>query len=271
MLNVVNLCDRLYFGVFTCLILFIVCGLLGCNNSQPELEKTYVSDEAASEIAEQKEENIYLDLAENLKMDLWASEKLIEDPIAIDVDNQGLAFITVTNRRYTSSLDIRDHPDWTTESLKMNSTEDRRAFLHNKLDASRSNENSSWLEDHNNDSVSDWKDLTGEQEEVYRVEDRTGNGLANQAQLFFRGFNSEVSDLAGAVLYHDGDLFVGAAPDVWRLRDTNGDGMSDLNESISHGYGVHIGMSGHGISGFNKRTGRKDLLEYWRYFIECSR
>ena len=36
---------------------------------------------------------------------------------------------------------------------------------------------------------------------------------------------------------------------MWRTTDTNGDGMSDLKESISHGYNVHIGFSGHGMSG----------------------
>lgn len=254
------MCDRLSFGAAVCLVLFLVISLIGCNSSQPKLEKKYVSDEAASDFAEQQSRNIYLDVAENLSMNLWASEQLIEDPIAIDVDGQGRALITVTNRRYTSSLDIRDHPEWTTESLKLNSTEDRRAFLRNQLDTSRSDDNRSWLEDYNDDGVSDWNDLTVEQEMVYTVEDLTGNGLANQAQLFASGFNNEVSDLAGAVLSHEDDVFVGAAPDVWRLRDTNGDGMSDMNESISHGYGVHIGMSGHGISGLIKGP---DGRIYW--------
>jgi quinoprotein glucose dehydrogenase len=44
------------------------------------------------------------------------------------------------------------------------------------------------------------------------------------------------------------DAFVAIAPDVWRLRDTNGDGVLDKKTSISHGYGVHIGFSGHGMS-----------------------
>ncbi|CAN5216759.1 c-type cytochrome [soil metagenome] len=255
-----NWFGRFYFPVVLYLILFVIGGLTGCNESHPEPEKTYVSDEDALVFAERIKGNVYIDLAENLSIDLWASEKLIGDPVAIDIDHQGRALITVTNRRYTSSLDIRDHPDWTTKSLKMNSTEDRRAFLHDKLDAARSDENSSWLMDHNNDGIHDWRDLKVEQEEVYTVEDLTGNCLANQAQLFYRGFNDETSDLAGAVLSHSGDVFVGAAPDMWRLRDTNADGMGDLKESVSHGYGIHIGMSGHGISGLI--TG-PDARIYW--------
>ncbi len=45
------------------------------------------------------------------------------------------------------------------------------------------------------------------------------------------------------------DLYVTVAPDMWRLRDKNGDGIADEKESMSHGYGVHIGFSGHGMSG----------------------
>jgi putative heme-binding domain-containing protein len=33
------------------------------------------------------------------------------------------------------------------------------------------------------------------------------------------------------------------------MKDKNGDGIADEKESMSHGYGVHIGFSGHGMSG----------------------
>jgi quinoprotein glucose dehydrogenase len=61
-------------------------------------------------------------------------------------------------------------------------------------------------------------------------------------------FFDEVSDVAGGLLIRAKDAFVTIAPDVWRLRDTNGDGVLDEKTSISHGYGVHIGFSGHGMS-----------------------
>ena len=53
----------------------------------------------------------------------------------------------------------------------------------------------------------------------------------------------------GGVLSDGNDLYVTVAPDLWRLRDKNGDGIADEKKSISHGYGVHIGFSGHGLSG----------------------
>ena len=42
---------------------------------------------------------------------------------------------------------------------------------------------------------------------------------------------------------------MGVGPDMWRIYDKDKDGILDTKESISHGYAVHIGFSGHGMSG----------------------
>jgi glucose/arabinose dehydrogenase len=55
-------------------------------------------------------------------------------------------------------------------------------------------------------------------------------------------------------------MFIGIAPDLWRVKDTNGDGIFDKKTSISHGYGVHIGFGGHGMSGV---TEGPDGRIYW--------
>ena len=187
--------------------------------------------------------------AGSLDVSLWASDTLVADPIGLDIDRQGRALITVTNRRYTSELDLRDHPNWDTASLSFTDVDDRRAFLKETLAPDSSEKNSDWLTDYNGDGSHDWRDLTVEKEEVYRLEDLTGNGLANRSRLFHEGFNSLASDVAGAVLEHGGDVFVGVAPDLWRLRDTDGDGAANTKTSISHGYKVHITLGGHGMSG----------------------
>jgi putative heme-binding domain-containing protein len=171
------------------------------------------------------------------------------DPIALDVGPQGRAVVTVTNRRYTSALDIRDHPDWNTATLSFDHVDDRLSFLQEELAPDSSEKNSDWLTDYNEDGMHDWRDLTVQKEEVYRIEDLTGSGRANRSQQFFEGFNAFGSDIAGAVLQRDDEVFVGVAPDLWRLRDTDGDGAAEAKESISHGYKVHITLGGHGMSG----------------------
>ncbi|TDN95073.1 putative membrane-bound dehydrogenase-like protein [Salegentibacter sp. 24] len=130
----------------------------------------------------------------------------------------------------------------------MQTVEDKRDFLHRTLSPENSAENE-WLADLNGDGSHDWKDLTMEKEHVYRLEDVSGDGVADFSQLVVEDFNDEVNDVAGAVLIQGDDLFVGVAPDLWRIKDSNGDGLADEKTSISHGYGVHIGFGGHGMSG----------------------
>src|SRR5690554_2946202 len=91
--------------------------------------------------------------------------------------------------------------------------------------------------------------MTVEMEHVYRLEDTDGDGLADLSQLMVEDFNDEVTDIAGGVLSYNDDLFVAVGPDLWRMKDKNGDGIMDEKESISHGYGIHIGFSGHNMTG----------------------
>ena len=231
------------------LILAVGVGLIGCSESPSEPQVTRISDADARRLADQTRAELSATFAGDLDVSLWASDTLIADPIALDIDQRGRAFVTVTNRRYTSVLDLRDHSDWSTASVRFTQVDDRRAFVREALAPEHSEANTSWLTDYNDDGTYDWRDLTVKKEEVYRLEDLTGNGLANRSQLFYRGFNSLTSGLAGGVLHRNGKVFLGVTPDLWRLRDTDGDGAANTKESISHGYGVHITMSGHGMSG----------------------
>src|ERR1044072_3311294 len=84
---------------------------------------------------------------------------------------------------------------------------------------------------------------------VYRMEDINGDGVADLSQHVVEDFNDEVTDVAGGVLADGDDLYVSVAPDLWRIKDKNKDGIADEKTSISHGYGIHVGFSGHGMSG----------------------
>ena len=91
------------------------------------------------------------------------------------------------------------------------------------------------------------RDLT---ERLYRIEDTNGDGVADRSQIMIDGFNSDpTNDIAGGVLHHNGDWFLGASPALWRLRDQNGDGFIDSQVAISEGYNVHPAFGGHGMSG----------------------
>ncbi len=240
------------FDTHTRIVFFLLLmggSLISCSEPPFDLEETRISDDEAQQLADQARAEVSGAFAGSLDVSLWASDTLMGDPIALDIDDQGRALITVTNRRYTSEVDVRDHPEWQIPTLRFTDVDDRAAFLREKLSADRSAENSDWLEDANGDGVHDWRDLTVEKEEVHQLDDVTGNGLANRSRLVYQGFNDLTADVAGAVLRHDGDVFVGAAPDLWRLRDADEDGIVDTETSISHGHKVHFAFGGHGMSG----------------------
>ena len=88
-----------------------------------------------------------------------------------------------------------------------------------------------------------------------------GDGYADRSRVIVEGFNTDpTNDVAGGLLHHNGDLFLGAAPALWRLRDANGDGLIDSRAVVSQGYNVHPAFGGHGISGV---TLGPDGRVYW--------
>lgn len=195
----------------------------------------------------------------DLKLDLWAVDSLVADPISLQIDDFGNAIYSKTNRRKISEFDIRSHQDWEISSISFKNVEDRKAFIHKELAPENSDKNK-WLPDINGDGSHDWKDLTIEKENVFKILDTDGDGKADRSQLIASDFNQETSDVAGAVLYHDDVLFVGVAPDLWRMTDTNGDGLMDEKKSLAHGFGVHIGFGGHNMSGL--KVGPEGKI-YW--------
>ena len=234
-------------------MIFVITIGLTCCESKPkipvEIPLTIQQDSAAGILmAKESRENVAPKIAPGLQLSLWASDSLAPDPIALNIDDEGNVYLTRTNRQKNSEFDIRGHRDWMTPSISMQSVEERKAFLRATFAPEKSDENE-WFPDLNNDSIHDWKDLTVEKDEVWKLQDRNGDGIADISTRILEDFNEEITDVAGALLVRDDDMFVGVGPDMWRLWDTNKDGVMDTKESIAHGFAVHIGFGGHGMSG----------------------
>lgn len=235
---------------FLALIVVAVSSTLpSCKQEEaPDKKLKQMDTVRTAQLATSIESLVKPELADSLTLRLWGIDSLVVSPIAIDIDDLGRLYYTTTNRQKNSEFDIRAHPDWEIPSIQLQTVEDKRAFLHKELSPENSKKNT-WLKDLNGDSSHDWRDMTVEKENVYRLEDLNGDGVADQSQLIVDDFHDEVTDVAGGVLAHDDNLFVAVGPDLWRMKDKNGDGIEDEKTSLSHGYGVHIGFSGHGMSG----------------------
>nr|WP_316929262.1 HEAT repeat domain-containing protein [Cyclobacterium qasimii] len=243
-----------YFLIASSLIIFS-CG----SKEEKDLKITNFTPSDTKEWASQLEEMIQPEIDSGLTVSVWASDSLVFDPISIDFDDQGRLYYSRTNRQKNSEHEIRQHQDWEIRSISLQTIEEKRAFLREELSEENSEQNQ-WMEDLNGDGFNDWRDMTVEKDHIYRLEDTDGDGLADKFQLVFEELHDEVTDVAGAVMKFGDDLFVGAAPDMWRVKEDPKTGLTKEKVSISHGYGVHIGFGGHGMSGLEMGP---DGRVYW--------
>jgi quinoprotein glucose dehydrogenase len=231
------------------------CGLQKRAEDQPAVGAMLRAFPRAEDTA-----GVSLQPARGLEVVPWAT--LPGSPIAIAFDGAGSAYVAQTTRYRRSDLEIQAHLEWIDDDLSFRSVEQRRAFLHRVLSPSRSAENESWLEDRNGDGSRDWRDLRVDRERVLRVIDADGDGVADSLNVFAEFPATEITGTGGGVLVHPGgDVFYAMAPDLWRLESRAGQGTAGARTSISHGYGVHFGTSGHGMSGL---TVGPDGKVYWK-------
>ena len=101
------------------------------------------------------------------------------------------------------------------------------------------------MRDYNGDGKVDVRDLSVRSEKIYTLHDQNADGVFDKAILFADGFNKILTGVAHSVAPIGRHVYTTIIPDLWRLTDTNGDGMADLRESLAHGFAPHIGYGNH--------------------------
>lgn len=170
-------------------------------------------------------------LPPGFKCEVWAAEPDLAQPVAFYMDDAGKMYVCETFRHSQGVDDIRGHPDWLDEELASKTVEDRIALLKRH---------------YNNDL----KAYTAHTERLRLLTDTRGLGKADRSTVFAEGFNNILDGIAAGVIARGNDVYLANIPHVWKLRDTNGDGISDQRESLSYGYGVRGGFLGHDLHGF---------------------
>ena len=207
-----------------------------------------IAPDRAKEIASNIESTTNVELNSDFELSLWASDSLIQDPIAISIDPNGKIYYPSATRQTNSEFDIRGHRNWMTASMSFQTIEDRSKFLKETF-SETNEEGKKSLKDLNEDGELDWRDLTIAKEQVWVIDDKSKDGVADFAQLYLEDFNEEITDVANGIEYSDGVVYISVGPDIWSTKDNDGDGIADETKSLSRGYAVHIGFSGHGMSG----------------------
>ena len=174
---------------------------------------------------------------------------MLKNPVAIAFDDHGRLYSVETARRGTVDIDIRAHKDWAIEDLASQSVTSLRTLFRQKMAPELSETNKAWLEDRNGDGSHDWRDLMEVKETVRLIEDLDEDGVADRSSVFYEGFNEEFNGVLAGTLPVGEDVLVTVYPDLWRLRDTDGDRRADERESLFRGFGVHAAFDGHDLHG----------------------
>src|SRR6185436_560073 len=192
---------------------------------------TFCIGSKAASVSEEAELAIKLfKVPSDLKVDLWAAEPMLANPVAFNFDEKGRAYVCETFRLHAGVDDIRGLMDWLDEELASRTVDDRLAEMKRHLGGrfARYSEHS---------------------ERISLIEDRDGDGKADHATVFAGGFNTPLDGIAEGVLARQGTVWFANIPDLWLLRDTNGDGVADVRRSLHHGFGVRVGFLGHDLHG----------------------
>ena len=170
-------------------------------------------------------------LAPGLKLELFAAEPLLANPVAFCIDERGRFFVAETFRLHAGVTDNRSHMNWLDADMAAKTVADRVEMYRKFL------------------SPQEFQDYNVEHERVKLVEDRDGDGKADHATIFADGFKDAADGIGAGLLARKGDVFYTCIPDLWRLRDKDGDGKAEVKESLSNGYGVHVAFLGHDLHG----------------------
>ncbi|HVK17553.1 MAG TPA: PVC-type heme-binding CxxCH protein [Fimbriiglobus sp.] len=162
-----------------------------------------------------------------LKVDLWAAEPLLANPVAFAFDEKGRCFVAETTRFGNGVPDTRNYMHWLDDDIGARSVADRLAMY----------------ERHS------YKGYEKFDDQLRLVWDSDGRGKADRSTIFSGGYHRPEDGLAAGVLARKGDVYFTNIPDLYRLRDTNADGQADQKESLSTGYGVRAQFVGHDLHG----------------------
>jgi quinoprotein glucose dehydrogenase len=166
----------------------------------------------------------------DLKVELFAAEPMLANPVAFCIDEKGRFYVAETFRLEAGATDIREHMNWLDEELAVRTVEERVAYMTT----------------HEGRRIADYQRYS---DRVSLIIDSDGDGRADKATVFAEGFTTIADGIGAGVLARTGDVYYACIPNLWLLRDTRGTGTADFRKVLSTGYGVRVGFIGHDLHG----------------------
>ena len=161
---------------------------------------------------------------------LVAAEPDVANPVAFHIDEQGRMFVCETFRQEHGVEDNRSHMNWLLDDLALESVEERVAMIKKYL----GDEAASYEEEH---------------DRIRMLTDTNGDGTFDKSTVFADGFNSMATGTGAGVLAFNGDVLYACIPELWKLQDSDGDGVADKRKALHEGYGIRVAFRGHDMHG----------------------
>src|SRR5262249_52591660 len=124
--------------------------------------------------------------AAGLKVNLWAAEPMLANPVAFCFDEKGRVYVCDTFRLAAGGDDIRGIMSWLDEELASRSADER-------------------LEEMKRHLGDRFVTYTNRSERIRLLEDRSGQGKADHATVFAEQFNSPLDGIGAGVLARGGN------------------------------------------------------------------
>lgn len=187
-------------------------------NTQPDKKGRSADDDAA--VAQVQTDK-------GLKVEVWASAPTMMNPVSFCFDEKGKCYVAESTRFDHGVPDTRGHMNWLDEDLANRSIDDLLKMY----------------EKHN------YKGFEKYSDQVRVVWSSTGKGPADKSEVFSGGYNRPQDGLAAGVLARKGQVYFTCIPDLYVLKDTNGDGKADEKKSLFTGFGPTVQFLGHDLHG----------------------
>lgn len=172
-----------------------------------------------------------LKLPPGFKAEIYAAPDMLSNPVAICFDTQGRLYTAEAHRRVTGAWGVTMSRWWSMEDYGGKTLADRQAMYDR------------WAH------IVPPAKLTRHSDIVRQLIDTDGDGKVDVSNIFADGFNQPLEGNAAGIIERDGDIFLADVPHLWRLRDSNRDGVADTREPLIRGFGVRVGVYGHDLHG----------------------
>jgi quinoprotein glucose dehydrogenase len=166
----------------------------------------------------------------DFQVECFAAEPRVAQPVSFWMARDGAVYVAESFRHHAGVTDIRDHMDWLDDDLRARSVADRVAMYRKHL----------------GDKFGTYET---EQDRVRVLRDTDGDGQADWDRVFAGGLDDAAVGIGAGLLERDGSVWFTCIPDLWRFEDTDEDGVADVREKVSTGWGLRVALLGHDMHG----------------------